>query len=758
MPSFSSEPSQRPGAIGSYRVAAILLGVGILAFFLPCLARGEILFPHLNNFEVGYAGPVEGNRAYSDASAFYVPELHHNISSGSYWNPHPELGRPAFHLYGMSRAFFVTQFLSLFTQDTLLLHFLSTLLPIALSASFGFLFLRANAVRPSACLAGSLYLAIGPFVIACQNFPLFLWGVCWALGLLLGLTKFVAKPSWAWGFGLALITHSIALTSYPQHIVWHGYLIVGWLAWLLIHRCPAERRWPTFAGIAGAGLVGLASSLPMYADLAVLSAGSHRGGTGYDFIVRALPEFSSWQDFRELFAVLTDPSIFGNVLSPEYTTPYAGSSLTPLGVFLVLGVFVHRSARRHWPMVTVLLAALLLAIVPGLYEFAVKYLGLGLSRTNPIRMLHVPAGILIAFSANRMLGQGTDRVVIGLALAWTTLFFLAVRAAPESPATANLVWTGLAFATALAFVVKPKPVTLLVAAGFTLGAPTACVQQRYRSDEIFLTSPLIEHLQKKTANGERFAIVQREYGQRNDVGTLRFLPSNQEALYGLASIHSYNPLSAREYKNWAEQDLGAFVGRRFVGIARPNALTDPDFRLTGVNVLATRGVIHEEFARKTQSFEQIQLYEPLAEPLLYGRASEYESNDKGLIVNPQRLHQKGIEEVVSEDHIDNDVRKFTLTVRRKQTLLFCSMQYHPHWRATGQLEDGSHIPLRTERLNDIYQGVLVPKGVESVTLRFEPWVRWMWLSKAMFVLFGVFAVVRRYTHQDARPKADAVLA
>jgi len=719
--------------LDSYRTSALLLGLAILGFFLPCIVRGEVLFPHSNSFEVGYASDVEGNRAYSDTSAFYVPELHHNVHGRTYWNPHSELGRPAFHMYGMSRVFYLTQALELITRDTLVLHFLSTALAIVGIAAFAFLFLRANRVRPTACLVGSLYLSIGPFAIACQNFPLFLWGVCWALAILFAMTRFVERPSPGWGFALVLFTHSMAMTAYPQHAVWHGYLIVGWLVWLLWNRCTPGRRARTFLGIAAAGLIGALSALPMYADLAVLSGASQRGDTGYDFIVRALPGMSSLDDFLRLFLVLSDPSVLGNILSPDYTTPYAGSSFTPLGAFLILGLFVNRKAREYWPIVIVLFASILLATVPGLYELAVRYLGLGLSRTNPIRMLHVPAGLLMAFSASHMLASGRSGVTLGLAAAWSAAFVLAVESEAD-PQTRNLVWTALGFTGAFLFLARPLPTTLLLAAAVTFGSPTACVQTRYAPADVHLTSPLIEHLREKTRGGRRFAVVQREYGQRTEVGTLRFLPSNQESLYGLASIHTYNPLASHEYMQWASEDLGAWVGRRFVGISRPDALVEPAFRLSGVDVLATRGVIHEDLARPAETFEQIQLYEPLAEPLLFGRSAEFTSDEEGLHVDPRRIHQKSVEELPSASH---DERNFKLAVRRKETVLFCSTQFHPHWMATGEREDGERIVLETARLNGIYLGVRIPEGISAVQLRFEPHVRWMGASKGLLLALGL---------------------
>jgi len=70
-------------------------------------------------------------------------------------------------------------------------------------------------------------------------------------------------------------------------------------------------------------------------------------------------------------------------------------------------------------------------------------------------------------------------------------------------------------------------------------------------------------------------------------------------------------------------------------------------------------------------------------------------------------------------------------------VLFCSTQFHPHWMATGEREDGERIVLETARLNGIYLGVRIPEGISAVQLRFEPHVRWMGASKGLLLALGL---------------------
>ena len=79
-----------------------------------------------------------------------------------------------------------------------------------------------------------------------------------------------------------------------------------------------------------------------------------------------------------------------------------------------------------------------------------------------------------------------------------------------------------------------------------------------------------------------------------------------------------------------------------------------------------------------------------------------------------------------------------------ETVLFVSQQHHPLWSATSGGKQ-----LRTVRVNQLYQGVLVPPGTTEVELRFLPNVRWMWVSQALIAGAAALLIVRRMRRASA---------
>ena len=138
----------------------MLFGVFVL-HFSRILFYGEVIFPHDNSLEVGLPEKLSStrisNRKFSDESSVFIPELANNLRSDrkawlDTWNPHVELGRAAFHLSGLSRAFALTNLLSWFTSNPFILYTALVLLTVGLTAGFLLLFLRSLGLHPVACV------------------------------------------------------------------------------------------------------------------------------------------------------------------------------------------------------------------------------------------------------------------------------------------------------------------------------------------------------------------------------------------------------------------------------------------------------------------------------------------------------------------------------------------------------------------------------------------------------------------------------
>ena len=100
----------------------------------------------------------------------------------------------------------------------------------------------------------------------------------------------------------------------------------------------------------------------------------------------------------------------------------------------------------------------------------------------------------------------------------------------------------------------------------------------------------------------------------------------------------------------------------------------------------------------------------------------------------------------------DDALTFGLRPAQRETLLFVSQQHHPGWSASG----GGRA-LETVLVNDFYQGVLVPAGVERVELTFRGWVHWSWVPQVLFAVLaaGLGVSARRRRSAGSAPSAPA---
>ena len=86
-------------------------------------------------------------------------------------------------------------------------------------------------------------------------------------------------------------------------------------------------------------------------------------------------------------------------------------------------------------------------------------------------------------------------------------------------------------------------------------------------------------------------------------------------------------------------------------------------------------------------------------------------------------------------------RGFRLTSSPQETLLFLSQQYHSAWRATAH-----NRLLRAVRVNNFYQGVIVPSFTDEIELSFRPFVIWSWIAQLLFLATAAALLLRALLH------------
>ncbi|MCH2172636.1 hypothetical protein MK489_17815 [Myxococcota bacterium] len=718
----------------THRSAKLLLALVLLGFFGPPLLRGEVIFAHDNGVEMGLAPTPEtaggSSRKLSDQSSIYLPTLQIQLrgnGSGwlSTWNPHAELGRPTTQVSGFSKAFVLTHIFSLFSTDPFTVYTWLAIAAVVLSASFAYGLLRALALHPAACLAGSLWLGMGVTVVFWLTFVLLIWGICWTLALLWAVTLYLRRPGWgSWVFA-AFSVHALLLTAYPQHIIWQGYLVAGYVGVSLVRGgggfAPSAKR---AAMLAGAALVGVVSVAPVYLDLLMTTQRSARLHADASFFLAALPTLHGARDLAVYLLQVVDPFWLGNPIRDAYPTSFDGVCLSPMVAGLLLLSFTGGWPRRVWPAHLFVVGTLAMTLSPALFRIGVEFFGLRVSRFDPLAAALIPAAVLAAWAADQVIRRGVGNRGVAIASVGAPLMIAAIGAAvsPHPIDGANAAMgVSLGVGTA-AFVWLRSPALLVIVA--TVGTfHYALPQQLLRTPgEIHLDSPLVQTVRLATQGRSRFALV------GENIRSL--LPPNQEGLLGLRSIHSYNSLSARLYQSWVSEvsDRGtAVLGRHFRAISNPDRLGGPEFSYAGVGaLLSARELTPPLVGDRLLAAGDGGVYRVARPPLLDAQLVAFRDLDGQSATIDGVLHDAPrLESHRSLDRDDHLV--FTLTAAPEPTLLFVSQQYHPDWVASAV---GREIP--TAIVNGFFQGVFVPAGTSQVDLRFRPLATLSWLPQLLF--------------------------
>lgn len=722
-----------------WRAAVLALAALIAVLVVPLLVRGEVAYPDDGRAQIGLDGAVVaehlGGRRLGDTSNYYVPETHHHLHgdpSGwiSVWNPHVQLGRPSSHLAGVSPAYLPSRVLGWFVRDAYWFHTALALATIAGTAAFLFLFLRAIELSPWACFAGAAGLGLGSFAIYWAPFPIFVSGLCWTAACLWLAARWLQRPSIATAVGIAFATHALLLSAYPQQIVWHAW-IVGGFASLRWWRTPG-RRFATIAALGACALLGAAAAAPVYADVALQAARSARVDVDRDFFLLSLPRLENARDVLRFLASMVDAFVATDPYGLQRDKDFNGVTLAPAFAGFVGLAFAAGARRRAAGWLAFSGVAILLTVWPAAYLFGVDHLGLSISRFRPQAAALIPLAVAGAIGVDALLRVRAARLAVPLGLALAPLAFTAAFARDDVEGVRWFALAGAAVALAALVVLRWRALVAVLALASLLfwSSPLLVAVPRASIPD---GSPLVDLVRERTADGSRFALA----GER----PLEVLPPNREALFGLASIHSYDSLSPRAYRDWtasvsavgpaAQSGWLRVHARWFLGVAGSAGFARPAFSQSAVGLVIAREPIASDALVSAGRVGPWLLYRPVRAPLPVAHVIDVDARvlagdavDLGGHVQDREL---GRVEIV-ERH--DDLWRVRLDPRAAPTLLFLSTQHHPHWRA----RDRDGAGLATVVVDGLFLGAVVPPGCAEVTLRFEPWARWSWIPEALFGL------------------------
>jgi hypothetical protein len=494
-------------------------------------------------------------------------------------------------------------------------------------------------------------------------------------------------------------------------------------------------------GCAGAGVL---ASLPVYLDLLFVAKDSARlGGVSDSFFLGVLPPCRNVREMASFLITLFDWSWLGNAIDPKYPLHFNGLSFTPVYGSLIWLSFILKNRRAVLFWQIVLIACLAATIFPAVYLFAVHHLGFGLSRIQLLGGGIVPGFVLSAFTMDAIL-RGELRLTIRSA-AWVLAPLIA-----ES-VIALLIWRRLpidARAVVATFLLvaallgsiywRSIPALIVVAVVSTFLYGRALILSRPQ-ETIHISSKLIDAIKAHAPDGDRFAIAD---------SAITVLPPNQEALFGLNSVNSYDSLSSRRYqelvRRWSAVGTSTY-GRHFRFLDIKPALAHQGFPFSSAHLILSARPLATDHLTLATEVNGIKLYETTTTPIDLLQTPRFKfSNEREAAIDTSadraNLPSHRVEML-------NDFQKIEVTASPYETLLFLSQQYHRAWWARSH--NGA---LRTVIVNRFYQGVVLPPNTSEVELFFRPFVLWSWLPQLLFAASGALLLLRSALQMRGRQR------
>lgn len=728
----------------NYKQCFIFLIIVQIIYFTPVLFKGEVISPHPNDYEVDNIQVVDNqdltNRRFSDYSSVYIPELNQHLNGShhawiSTWNPYVQLGRPTFQLSGLSRAYLITNILSRFTKNPFILYTALIVVTVSLTGIFLFSFLKSLDLHPIACSVSAIGLSLGIFFSYWLTFIMFISTICWSICLLWLSTEFIKKQSLPTALGMSFATYSLLITGYPQLIILFAYIIIPYAIFRLFKRPgTVKQKFFTLLSLLGLAISGLIMALPSFVDLFVNAQRSARlSEVSDDFFLGGLPKIDDIKDLGIFLAAVFDPFWFDNPIKPEYLISdfYAGS-LSPLYFTLFILSFSNKQWRKLWAWQIFTIICLLGNIWPTAYLFAVHNLGFHLSRCRLLTGALIPGFILSGYALDsiikRKLMKPISLIAWGLLpiIVLSTMHLLILLKFSYSVNVKYLIMSWVIVLSLIILIISRKYVLIQALAFVSVLVYGQSMMLVRPIDKIQTSSALVNFIKETTSNGTRYA----SFGNYM-VGTL---PPNQEALFQIKSIHSYDSLSSQNYQRivskWSESGTITY-GRYFHNLDSESKLNNAGFNLSGVSLILSRNILKLPGFIDFNQINDIHIYKSLKPPILLLQTTKYrveESYNKISLnssIEPASSFQP--EEIVRFD----DFLKIKVTPSAQETLLFLSQQYHPQWKASSK-----NGLLKTIIINDFYQGVIIPPNTKEVNLEFTPYVLWSWLPQLLYVSLG----------------------
>ena len=733
-------------SMSRFTLARCLLLYAVLfsALTFPYWGQGKVISANHQLIEVGLTELPGANksRLYGDFIESFIPALTEHLKgprSGwlALWTNQNELGHPLIHMAGFSPAYLPSFIIAQFTTNPWRFITIFSLLTCFLAGLFLILFCDEIGLSPLAGLVAGISLSSSPLLMTTLEFPMLLSAWCWSAGALWSVTRLARKPDLLSCTVLAFSAYSLLITTVPQLVVFNVYMLI-FFGLYLTHRklqsgLPEVRRFLMLT--AGAVIVGAVLTLPIFLDLARIYADSSRVHTAPSFFLVSLPGIGEWPDNLRHLVINVMPEIFGN-LGPAYPIKDLGLHLTPVMIFFAItGLLL--TFRKSWGWWLAIGTFCLFAFNRPLYVFAVKYLGFGLDRSNPLHCIMLPLTIIMAFGVDALVRRSdpgkVDRAVFiaATSLLLILIYGLALGFVDKLPIHWGTVGVmAVLIGLLLAQLRNTRPFLLIAALAVVLTVISSPLMFHQYLRDIATTSPLIEKMRANMPEGSRFAFV--------DHGQYALTPDFNAEL-GLPSVHSYNSLSPRRY-----QALIQSLGGKVIGQGRRSTVISPDydsapFWMSNISLILSPSMLTNKDLVYLGEESDIFMYKVASRMGDSIQVTVPETSVKGdnvQIADPRLLPVHTPTKVLDE----GDRREYEVTPGAASVLVL-SQTYYRDWQASVSGQSG-WIPAKTVLVDGVFQGILLPPNVQRVRLDFRPFVRYAWIGHLFWLLMIVVVIWR----------------
>ncbi len=724
--------------ISNYKGIFIVYCILFAGLTAPYIFYGDVIAPHLQLSELATFNEAPNNnlstRKFSDFSRVFIPEISTHLNSTrsgwlTLWTNNNELGRPAYHISGFSPAYFPSWVISIITKSPWKFITILSLLTSFIAGIFVILLCREIELHPLAGLIAGISLSTSTLFMYWLTFPMFTAVLSWSAGIIWAATRLAKKPDLIGWSVLAFSSYSLLMTGYPQMIVLHAYILVAYgvyLSYIKYHRKKSELGQFLILTLSALS-VGIILALPIYFDLYDAYVASARVNPNPSFFTEILPKLNSFSEAIRFFVLGTTPELLGNPVKINYPFPFNGISVTPVIIFFtIIGLFT--SFKKIWGWFLAIIILYILTFVQPIYLFAVKYLGLNLSRNLPLASSLIPLTIIVAYGANTLLKReklGEHSTIISIATATTlTVIIIGISFAIYDSHRIQIGAIITMFILVGLFYTQHQqtlPLLLIAALITTLISISSPLMLHQDPTRIATTSPLVKSIQENLPLDSRFALTEP---------TPYVLPPNLNSGLNIASIHSYNSLSPKSY-HYLIKTLGGEMQTygRFNDVIAPN-YNSTMFWMSNISLLLSAKKLQHENIEYIGRKSGVRLHKVISRmgdsiQVIHDKVTQKIITTD--ILNPRLYPGHKPDKLIDQvDFLEFKVKPATTST------LILSQKFNPNWQAQ-VLIDSDWISAQTVAINKVFQGVVLPKGTNRVRLKFRAYAYYSWIAHVFWI-------------------------